>query len=422
MKKSGLLVSLSFPALLILGCAQPTLTDKTQISNEKLSAILNRIQNVTKQKYALSSKELQFPAAETLKIESYEALGQYLEGKGYVVEIIANKYRTDMPKVVEVFERGKYAGSMSTITYFPLKGKFLNDVLLDFGLTTKYTVIMSEDVLAESTRVQKPSDLFTGKTAADFIRFVESAYDYHVDIDQQAAIINVKKYKSEVINILADKEQIQKDSRVFLEQDIDNKKNKQFACDNGKIFVTGTPLDINRVKAYADEVNALNASKVMISFDGKKSIQSALTSISGQKGMKMELLSGDFIPEKDTSVWFETQSDIDEYIRKNYNKKMVMVGSMDRDADGIKESFSCVVSDIKGVSLSTPTTVASFFKQLSNMDGNYYIVDGDANIPVSKIVVDDFEHLNAYMWSAMGVKLTMTDPGNGMPKIIRVGQ
>jgi hypothetical protein len=357
---------------------------------------------------------------ETREIENFESLERYLEKKGYVVEIASNKYVTNKPKIIEVSERGKYAGSLSTVTYFPLRDKTLSDVLLDFGFTTKYTIIMDDDVLAESKMARKPSDIFTGKTASDFIKFVELAYDYHVDIDQPSAVITVKKYKSEVINILAEKSKILSDSKVFLAQDIENKKNKQFVCDNGKIFITGTPSDIEKVKSYASETNTINANKVMSSFDGQKSVKDILIEVTVPKGSHIDVLSGDFVPEKDTSTWMEKPLDIDEYIRKNYNKKITLVASDDKDADGIKDSFTYVINNIRGVSLATPCTVSSLFKQLAEIDGNYYIVDGDANIPVSKIVIDDFEHLRAYMWSTTGKKITLTDSGPGMPKVIRI--
>lgn len=420
MLSKKILLGCSSFLLLLTGCVELKPQERITHRNEKLSDIITRIQNVTHQQYLLYSKDFTFLSEETREIENFESLERYLEKKGYVVEIASNKYVTNKPKIIEVSERGKYAGSLSTVTYFPLRDKTLSDVLLDFGFTTKYTIIMDDDVLAESKMARKPSDIFTGKTASDFIKFVELAYDYHVDIDQPSAVITVKKYKSEVINILAEKSKILSDSKVFLAQDIENKKNKQFVCDNGKIFITGTPSDIEKVKSYASETNTINANKVMSSFDGQKSVKDILIEVTVPKGSHIDVLSGDFVPEKDTSTWMEKPLDIDEYIRKNYNKKITLVASDDKDADGIKDSFTYVINNIRGVSLATPCTVSSLFKQLAEIDGNYYIVDGDANIPVSKIVIDDFEHLRAYMWSTTGKKITLTDSGPGMPKVIRI--
>lgn len=407
--------------LLFQGCTpkdQSALTPK--IGSERLSFILGRIQNVTKQKYALSTKDIIFPAAETSSIDSYVALSEYLSQKGYVVDIIANKYRTDLPKIIEVHEKGRYVGSMSTVEYFPLKGKQFSDVMLDFGMTTKYTVIMDEYVLSESKAIATPSDLFTGRTAADYLKFIETAYDYHVEIDQQAATVKVSKYKSEVINILADRERIAKDSAIFLALDMENKKARQVAFENGKIFITGTPSVIEKTKKYAEEINQINSNIQVVSFDGKKSVGDILKTLGAQKNNLIEVSGSDIVPSKDISSWFEKETDIDEYIRKHYNKKITLVSSVDKDADGMKDTFYYVIGDIKGVSIATPTTISIFFKKLGDIDGNYYMVDGDGNVPVGPMVIDDFEHLAAYMWTSSGTKLTMTDPGGGMPKIIRV--
>jgi hypothetical protein len=406
---------------LIFGCAaQPQPEEKNSIGNEKLSHILLRIKNTTSINYSLSSSDILFPEEEVSGIKKYDDLAEYLTKKGYVSEIVANKYRTDLPKIIEVHEKGKYAGSLSTIPYSPLIGKKFADVALDVGMLIKFTIIMDADVLAENERAALPSSVFRGTTVADYLGFCEKMYDYDVNIDTSSAIITIKKYKPVVINVLADRSKIQKDSNVFMAEDIENKKVKQFVADNGKIFMNATPSAIEKARRYADEINSINANKIMVAFDGKKSVSGVIAEIARAKKKSFTLSGNDFIPEKDSGIWFESSDDVDEYLRKSYNKKLTRTSALDTDHDGIEDTFTFNIVNIQGIPLSSPTTITSFFKQLGNLDGNDYIVDGDSNIPITKSVIDDFEHLRAYLWSSAGVKISVTDSGRGLPKIIKV--
>jgi len=395
-----------------------TQIQKTEYKQDSLSLLLERVGKKEQKKYALSTKDIPLRAEETLDIASYSDIEKFLESKGLVIEIVANKFRMDLPKIVECHEKGKYAGTITTVQYSPLPDKPIKDVLLDLGLTIHYTILMDQDVLAESNYLPPPSRGFNGKTASDFLNYVSLAYDYHVNIDVASATISIKKYQSEVIGVLAEKDRIKKDSEMFLPSD--PKKVKQFVADTGKMFITGTPEAIEKAKKYADEINRFNANRVVLSFDGKESLSSILAQIGRSKQSTILINEGDFVPERDTGKWFDTVNEVDEYIRKYYSKKMVQVEKKDTDLDGKEDRYVYVIKDVKGVPLTIPMTVNGFFRALGNIQGIDYIVDGDANIPVTKTVVDDFEHLRNYLWASAGIKITMTDPGPGLPKIVKV--
>lgn len=405
--------------LLIAGCAMPDAPQKNkEYKQDSLSLLLERVGKNEQKKYALSTKDMPLRADETANVTTYSDVEKLLDSKGYVIEVVSNKFRMDLPKIVECHEKGKYAGTITTVQYAPLPDKPLRDVLLDLGMTIHYTVLMDQDVLAESDYLSPPSRGFNGKTASDFLNYVSLAYDYHVNIDIASATISIKKYQSEVIGVLAEKDKIKKDSEMFLPAD--PKKVKQFVADTGKMFITGTPEAIEKAKKYANEINRFNENRVVLSFDGKETLGSVLGQIGRSKQSTILLDGGDFAPERDTGKWFDTVNEVDEYIRKYYSKKLVQIEKKDTDLDGKEDRFVYAVRDVKGVPLNIPMTVSGFFKALGNIQGVDYIVDNDANIPVTKTVIDDFEHLRNYLWASAGVKITMTDPGPGLPKIIKV--
>lgn len=410
---------------LLAGCAAwPVPEMDAKISRpgmQSLSTILDRIKNKNlNEKYSLASPDISFEFSEVDRINGFQELTEFLEKKGYVYEIVANKYRIDLPKIITVVEKGRYAGNLSTVPFTPFYSRLLPDVMLDIGLQTKYIVNMDEDVLSESKRLQAPSSVFKGKTVADFLAFVETSYDYHVEIDSKSAIINVSKYKSKVFDVLADKEKIKKDAVVFLSDDIETKKVKQYVPDNGKFFVTGTPSVFAKVQRYAGEVNAENSERAIVSFNGKTSVWAIIEGIEKNHGVATKMRGSDFLPPKDSGVWFEKVADVDRYLRNNFNKKVTKISGMDIDRNGIEDFASYEIQDVIGVSLSSPMTVTGFFKKLSVIDGHDYIVDGDANIPVSKIKIDGFEMLKEFLYSSSAIIIEKTDTGNGLPIIIKV--
>ncbi|MDD4969895.1 MAG: hypothetical protein PHT07_10755 [Paludibacter sp.] len=416
MKRFFLFLSASF---ILAGCVDPQpKLQKDGFRQDSLSLLLERVGHKEQKKYALSSKDILLRSDETSNLNTFEDVEKFLETKGLVIEVVANKFRTDLPKIVECHEKGKYAGTITTVQYSPLPDKPLKDVMLDLGMTIHYTVLMDQDVLAESNYLSPPSRGFNGKTASDFLNYVSLAYDYHVNIDVASATISLKKYQSEVIGVLADKDKIRKDSEIFLPAD--SKKVKQFVADTGKMFITGTPEAIDKAKKYAEEINRFNANRVVLSFDGKEGLSSVLSQLGHSKQLTITISDGDFIPDRDTGKWFDTVNEVDEYIRKYYSKKLVEIEKKDTDLDGKEDRFVYAVKEVKGVPLTIPTTVNGFFKSLGNIQGVEYIVDGDANIPVTRTVIDDFEHLRNYLWASAGIKITMTDAGPGLPKIIKV--
>lgn len=407
-------------ALLLLGgCANPNApVQNTLYKQDSLSLLLERIGRKEQKKYALSTKDMFLRSDETTDIQTFKDIESFLTEKGFVIEIVANKYRSDLPKIVECHEKGKYAGTITTVEYAPLPDKQLKDVLLDLGMTIRYTILMDQDVLAESEHLIPPSRGFNGKTASDFLNYVSLAYDYHVNIDAQAATISIKKYQSEVIGVLAEKSKIKSDAEIFLPNN--SNKVKQFVADTGKMFITGTPEAISKAKKYAEEINRFNANRVVLSFDGRDNISSVLGQIGRSKQLSIKILEGDFTPEKDTGKWFDTVQEVDEYIRKNYSRKLVEIEKKDTDLDGKEDRFVYAIREVKGVPLTVPTTVNGFFRTLGNIQGVEYIVDGDANIPITKTIIDDFEHLRNYLWASAGIKITMTDSGVGLPRIVKV--
>lgn len=409
-----------FIALFLLGgCVNPDIPAQGKgYKQDSLSLLLERVGHKEQKKYALSTKDMPLRSDETTEIQTFQDVENFMATKGFVVEIVANKYRNDLPKIVQCHEKGKYAGTITTVQYAPLPDKQLKDVLLDLGMTIRYTILMDQDVLAESEHLTPPSRGFNGKTASDFLNYVSLAYDYHVDIDTQAATISIKKFKSEVVGVLAEKEKIRSDAEIFLPNNPG--KVKRFVADTGKMFITGTPEAISKAKKYAEEINRFNANRVVLSFDGRENVSSILGQIGRSKQISIKVLEGDFTPEKDSGKWFDTVLEVDEYIRKNYSRKLVEIEKKDTDLDGKEDRFVYAVREVKGVPLTVPTTVSGFFRMLGNIQGVEYIVDGDANIPVTKTIIDDFEHLRSYLWASAGIKISMTDPGTGLPKIVKV--
>lgn len=411
--------------LTLSGCAQPEVQKQPSAiktsKNQALSTILERISNKNpKERYSLSTKDTVFPTSDVDAIDTFDDLSTYLEKEGYIVEIVANKYRIDLPKIVSVTERGKYAGRLSTVPFYPYPGRKLPDVVNDLASQIRYTVTMDADSIVESKMKDAPEAVFKGKTAYDFLGFVEAHYDFHVDINQKSATIDISKYKSKVFEIMESREHIKKETAVFLSSDIELNKAKQIVPENGKLFATATPSVFKKIEKYASEVNVQNAEKAIFSFDGKTSIAGMLKRIAGQKIQTITVAEGDFVPTQDAGVWFEKIGDIDPYLRKTFNKRLVTLSAFDINHDGQDDMVTYAIKDVQGVKIDTPTTIRSFFSKLSAMDGNDYMVDGDGNIPVSKIVIDSPDALKDYLFTTAGITILITDPGKGLPKIVKV--
>lgn len=416
---------IAIAAVSMLGCSGLTPSGDghiiSHVQYQKVSTILERIRNLApNEKYSLATADISFSYEQVDKIKTFDELQSFLEKEGYVVEIISNKYRTDLPKIISIAEKGKYAGNLSTVIFSPYPDRKLYEALLDLGSQIKFNIQMDAESLTESKDKAAPSKNFNGRTVSDFLAHIENAYDFHVDVDAKAATVNITKYKSKVFSVLSDREQIKKDAALFLSYDLETKKAKQYASENGKLFITGTPSVFQKATRYCSEVNSNNSEKMIVSFDGKTSVSAILSIVGKQASMDFRVVDGDFLPTKDESMWFEKFADVDKYIRKTYNKKFIKVSAVDMNRDGMDDLVTYSIRNVVGVPLDTPMTVSSFFKRLSEIDKNYYIVDSDANIPVSKLIIDDFAGLREYLYSSTGIILEITDSGDGLPKIIKV--
>jgi hypothetical protein len=185
-------------------------------SQKSIKAVLGELEEIDGRMYmlAIGSKNIDIPVNTYFKVKSLDHLNEYMKTTTkYCIEIIKNKYRKDLPKIVRVIHKesikdnlDKYSIPMeisSTFSTISAKDALVKIAQsIKFSLVFKYTDFPEIKFKANSNIDNAVSVFdnsiinFYGETLFDFISYIEKSYNVFVDVDYSQKEILISKYKT----------------------------------------------------------------------------------------------------------------------------------------------------------------------------------------------------------------------------------
>lgn len=197
-----------------------------KISSEKtVSMILQELQGIDGNMYMLSknSKNINIPSNEKYLIKSYDGLVEYLNTTtSYTLIITKNKYRKDLPKIIQVVHKKSVAKDIKKLS-LPIEITSLGgtvtakDALVLVAQKIKFSLIFKYNDFKEAKKSLSVSQganngfisifdnsviNFYGNTLPDFFSYIEESFDVFVFVDYVKKQIIISKYKTSFFKLV----------------------------------------------------------------------------------------------------------------------------------------------------------------------------------------------------------------------------
>ncbi|MDD3466316.1 MAG: hypothetical protein PHE67_04125 [Campylobacterales bacterium] len=196
-----------------------------------LKTILDELQVIDGSIYILekNTKNIDIPVNSKFKISSFWDLVTFLTlTTDYTLVINENRYRKDLPKIVEVVHKDSVKNNISKHSV-PIKIRSSNgamtakDALVSIAQEIKFSIVFKHVDFPEVKTLRKNSSMgmqnpseglsavatifdnaiinFYGDSLSDFFNYIESSFDVFIDVDYDKKQILISKLKTNVLKL-----------------------------------------------------------------------------------------------------------------------------------------------------------------------------------------------------------------------------
>jgi hypothetical protein len=267
--------------------------------SQTLSSTLKELSALEGNYYFLRGKDFEIPATQNLKIHNFKELNEIVSTlSGYEIKITKNKFRSDLPKVVEVKEQKKET-VLDRVRFEALSLNIPSKLFLEIGKHADGWKIVGAFDIQDKINTQQYVN-FRG-TLREFLEYYAVTKNLFIDYDYGIKTITFSKYKIKHYPLKVVQETYSYDNKLSTDIEFENEDggtkntNGSIAIKNDFDFYKSLQELLDKViskednNEYWDFIKATNQLVVKTTRDKLENIEKVVTNINATSFQQLSI-------------------------------------------------------------------------------------------------------------------------------------